>query len=181
MRAAVRTFNMVDNENVSRDTPSQQQQQRPRPKLVNSLVSTLITNCLACNNGNYHLSSRGQRDSGAQFVELKGVRFIGLGAVCDELSPRERVFDTLEFFRTKTERLLSIGYILDKEGGGKTVETIPLEFWTRDFPDERSMSSICRKTIELVRVGCRRGAVFESICSSRFSSRVRLLLSEQTL
>jgi tetratricopeptide (TPR) repeat protein len=48
-----------------------------------------------------------------QFVELHGLKFIGLGAVVDELSPRERVYDTLEQLTTRSERLVSIGYLVD--------------------------------------------------------------------
>jgi tetratricopeptide (TPR) repeat protein len=48
-----------------------------------------------------------------QFVELHGIRFIGLGAVIDELTPRQRVYDTLEQLTIRTERLISIGYLMD--------------------------------------------------------------------
>jgi len=95
-----------------------------------------------------------------QVVELKGIRFIGLGAVVDELSPRERVYDTLEVFRTRTERLVSVGYLLDKENDStprslveKVVETYPLDTWNRDdAPSERSFSREVKRTIELVKV-----------------------------
>lgn len=94
-----------------------------------------------------------------QFVELKGIRFIGLGAVVDELTPRERVYDTLEVFRTKSERLVTIGYLLDNDVGmasqepslHKVVETVPLDVWVRDFPHERNMSRDVKKTVELVK------------------------------
>jgi Tetratricopeptide repeat len=125
-----------------------------------SIVSTLISNCLC--NGNYHGSFTERKGMGpsTQFLELKGIRFIGLGAVVDELTPRERVYDTLEVFRTKTERLVSIGYLLDnevvnsgtkKQSLEKIVETVPLGAWVRDFPDERNMSRDVKKTVQLVK------------------------------
>lgn len=94
-----------------------------------------------------------------QFVQLQGIRFIGLGAVVDELTPRERVYDTLEVFRTKSERLVTIGYLLDSDVDStaqphaleKVVETLPLDVWVRDFPDERNMSRDVKNTVELVK------------------------------
>lgn len=98
-----------------------------------------------------------------QFVELEGIRFIGLGAVVDELTPRQRVYDTLEVSRTKSERLVTIGYLLDKESPlaqseppsrnrqqEKRVETVPLHTWLRDCPDERIMAGYVKTTVDFV-------------------------------
>lgn len=97
-----------------------------------------------------------------QIVEMRGIRFIGLGAVVDELTPRERVYDTLEVFRTRTERLVSVGYLLDRESEDtprslveKVVETCPLDTWNRDFPDQRNLSKEVKRVIDLVKVSVR--------------------------
>lgn len=73
-----------------------------------------------------------------QFIELHGLRFIGLGALAEELSPKERVYDTLEQLTTRSERLVSIGYFLDKPidqsvacSIAKTTMTIPLDVWNK--------------------------------------------------
>lgn len=94
-----------------------------------------------------------------QIAEMRGIRFIGLGAVVDELSPRERVYDTLEVFRTRSERLVSVGYLLDRESQEtprslveKIVETYPLDTWNRDFPDQRNLSKEVKRVIDLVKV-----------------------------
>lgn len=124
-----------------------------------SIVSTLVSECLACN-GRYDMK-KGWVPS-TQFVELKGIRFIGLGAVVDELSPRERVYDTLEVFRARTQRLVSVGFLLNRaddvangEVQEKITETVPLDAWTRDFPDEKHLSNNVKKMITLVRVSAK--------------------------
>jgi hypothetical protein len=95
-----------------------------------------------------------------QFVELQGLRFIGLGALVDELTPRERVYDTLEQLRTRTERLISIGYFVDKpleDGNGsmvKTTFTVPLDVWsqTNDDSDRSSVSNQVQTIVDLTTV-----------------------------
>jgi hypothetical protein len=95
-----------------------------------------------------------------QFVELQGLRFIGLGAVVDELTPRERVYDTLEQLRTRTERLISIGYFIDKpveDGEGsivKTTFTVPLDVWNQNNDDSRrsSVSNQVQTIVDLTTV-----------------------------
>jgi len=123
-------------------------------------VATLISSCLC--NGNYHnFQQRKGMGPTTQVVEMRGIRFIGLGAVVDELSPRERVYDTLEVFRTRTERLVSVGYLLDKETAEaaprpaiaeKIVETCPLDTWNRDFPDEKNFTKEVKRIIDLIKV-----------------------------
>jgi hypothetical protein len=95
-----------------------------------------------------------------QFVELQGLRFIGLGALVDELTPRERVYDTLEQLRTRTERLISIGYFVDKpvedrDGSVvKTTFTVPLDVWsqTNDDSDRSSVSNQVQTIVDLTTV-----------------------------
>jgi hypothetical protein len=92
-----------------------QSSERPLESFVHKLISQCLCAAQNHNNaGHHHFFDAGRQGVGpeTQFVELKGIRFIGLGAVIDELTPRERVYDTLEVLRTKTDRLLSIGYIL---------------------------------------------------------------------
>jgi Tetratricopeptide repeat len=124
---------------------------------LKSFVQTLIRQCICANAAGYHFNAERKGVSPeTQFVELKGIRFIGLGAVTDELTPRERVYDTLEVLRTKADRLLSIGYILDNPNKKpqtieKVVESIPYEAWTRDFIDEASMSVKVQRIVQLVK------------------------------
>lgn len=88
-----------------------------------------------------------------QFIELHGIEFIGLGAVTDELTPKERVYDTLEQLTERTERLISIGCLVDDDRtpGRKITESIPLDIWTRNFPNDRTMSRSLRRTIASVK------------------------------
>lgn len=94
-----------------------------------------------------------------QFVELHGIRFIGLGAVVDELTPRERVYDTLEQLTTRTERLISVGYLIDvpaivaenryqQSGPIKVAETAPLDVWDTRYPSQmdRAVAKIVEDT-----------------------------------
>jgi hypothetical protein len=91
-----------------------------------------------------------------QFIELHGIQFIGLGAVVDELTPKERVYDTLEQLTTRTQRLISIGYLVDDEiesgSGKKLTETIPLDIWNQTYPNDKNMSRPVKKTITSIKV-----------------------------
>ena len=134
-------------------------------KPLNNIVTTLISSCLC--NGNYHFTARKGMGPQTQIVEMRGIRFIGLGAVVDELTPRERVYDTLEVFRTRTERLVSIGYLLDRESEDtprslveKVVETFPLDTWNRDFPDQQNLTKEVKRVIDLVKVSRHLEAAF---------------------
>lgn len=102
---------------------------RTRP----NLVSLLVGNCtgMMCASVPIHMAESSVGET--QFVELHGLRFIGLGAVVDELSPKDRVTDTLEQLTTRAERLISIGYLVDSEGGAKTTETIPWDVVCQDL------------------------------------------------
>ena len=116
-----------------------------------SLVESLISQCLCASAPNYEIFKH-KTETSCQFVELQGIQFIGLGAVVDELTPRERVYDTLEVFRTKSDRILNIGYLLDGTDGTheKSVETVPYEIWAKDH--DASMSKDVQKIVELVQV-----------------------------
>jgi hypothetical protein len=123
-----------------------------------NLVSAFLGNCL-CEPFQFVERTRGQS---VQFVELHSVKFIGLGAVEDELTPRERVYDTLQQLTTRPERLISIGYLLDEPQNGvesssngevrKATEAIPLDIWNQNYPNDQSMSKEVKKTILQIKV-----------------------------
>jgi len=87
-----------------------------------------------------------------QFASLDGIECIGLGAVVDEQSSRERVLRTASQLILDTERLISVGYLRDglqpvspsndainrnKKAGEllkkfkKITESLPLDVWRR--------------------------------------------------
>ena len=95
----------------------------------------------------------------SQFVELHGIQYIGLGAVVDELTPKERVYDTLEQLTTRTERLITIGYLVDEEidgrpTGNKIPETIPLDIWRSTYPNDKNMLRSVKRVISNIKVRC---------------------------
>jgi hypothetical protein len=134
-----------------------------------NLIQAMLGNCLC----DFAAHSGHKAGDSTQFVELHSVKFIGLGAVVDELTPRERVYDTLEQLTTRTERLVSIGYLMDQappvygsyplEGDGdsssvaepmKATDTIPLDVWNQNYPDDASMSKPVQTTITKIKVRC---------------------------
>jgi hypothetical protein len=124
-----------------------------------NFVSALLGTCL-CEPFQFVERTRGHQSE--QFVELHSVKFIGLGAVEDELTPRERVYDTLQQLTTRTERLLSIGYLLDEPQkdvktssnaeARKATEAIPLDIWNQNYPNDQSMSNEVKTTILQIKV-----------------------------
>ena len=128
---------------------------QPKRRPMN-VVSALLTDCL-CEpfpTGDGRLFGPSE-----QFIELIGIQFIGLGAVVDELTPKERVYDTLEQLSTRTERLISIGYLVDAEpeetesvSDKKVIETIPLDIWSKAYPNDKNMSRPVKKTIASMKV-----------------------------
>ncbi len=82
----------------------------------------------------------------------------------DELTAKERVYDTVEQLTNRTERLISIGYLVDEELEGQDVEkldqlrsrkiseTVPLDIWNKNYPHDNSMSRVLKKTIEKIKV-----------------------------
>jgi hypothetical protein len=134
----------------------------PVPKKPLNLVTAMLGDCLCQPLQQFH-SGRGLTAS-TQFVELHGIRFIGLGALVDELTPRERVYDTLEQLTTRTQRLISIGDLRDEdvlvssatsEGHKvcrKVAETVPLDVWNQSYPNDQSMSREVRTTVHQILV-----------------------------
>jgi hypothetical protein len=139
-----------------------------------NLVSALLGDCLCVP---FHSAPRCGLGPNAQFIELHGVEFIGLGAVVDELKPRERVRETVEQLTSRPERLVTIGYLLDDRISGgaaaqqlhiggrasptqrdgsmermRITESIPLEIWNKNYPNDRSMARPLQQTIEHIKV-----------------------------
>jgi hypothetical protein len=132
--------------------PMQKQQNAAKQQPL-SVVRTMIAECMC---GTYHMKKGfGANQAHAQFIQLRGIRFIGLGAVMDELTPRERVYDTLEVFRSKTaERLVTVGYLIQKDLPFCKVEAeaVPLNAWLQDYPDYENLTSASKTIVGLVKV-----------------------------
>jgi len=100
----------------------------------------------------------------SQFVELHGVECISLGAVVDELSPDQRIRETLEQLTASHKRMISIGYLVDEEmprvsanqvvvgEKRKVTETIDLDVWLKNYPDDTHMSRPVAQTIKHIEV-----------------------------
>lgn len=94
----------------------------------------------------------------SQFVELHGVECISLGAVVDELSPDQRIRETLEQLTAEPKRMISIGYLVDNEeaqktiGNNKITETIDLDVWRKNYPDDKVMSKPVAQIIKHIEV-----------------------------
>lgn len=108
-----------------------------------SLMSTLIGNCF-CEFPNVRENS----DPGVQFMELHGVEYIGLGAVASELTAQQRVRDTVAQLTEQPKRLISVGYLV----GSRVTDTIPLEIWEREYPDDQAMKRPIQKIINHIKV-----------------------------
>ena len=67
------------------------------------------------------------------FVQLHGVEFIGLGAVDDERTPRQRIDEMLQQVRSNPGRLVHIGYLL---GDGNETQSVSLEAYQRHYPND---------------------------------------------
>lgn len=143
---------------VSDDTPEKHAKVRKGPGLT--LVKALIGDCL-CQGAFPFAENRGGH--AAQFVTLHGIEFIGLGAVIDELTPKERVYDTLEQSKNGTERLISIGYL--SLGDTRTIsspdhtsdseillETVPLDVWNKTYPNDQAMPKRAKRIISNIKV-----------------------------
>eukprot|EP00544_Gedaniella_sp_CCMP2646_P006230 CAMPEP_0202503000 /NCGR_PEP_ID=MMETSP1361-20130828/40613_1 /ASSEMBLY_ACC=CAM_ASM_000849 /TAXON_ID=210615 /ORGANISM="Staurosira complex sp., Strain CCMP2646" /LENGTH=362 /DNA_ID=CAMNT_0049136133 /DNA_START=90 /DNA_END=1178 /DNA_ORIENTATION=+ len=94
----------------------------------------------------------------SQFIELHGVECISLGAVVDELSPEQRIRETLEQLTAEPKRMISIGYLVDEESpktsqiaveeATKVTETVDLDVWRKNYPDDKNMSKPVAQTIK---------------------------------
>jgi hypothetical protein len=127
--------------------------QKKIPDKVPLTLLTLLGKCACDPFGQY-------RDSdlqNAQLLELHTVRFIGLGALMDELTPRQRVYDTLEQLTARSDRLVSVGYLVTEgkahvNTGKKVAATVPLDSWIQNIPNERSMSRPVKHIVDCIRV-----------------------------
>jgi tetratricopeptide (TPR) repeat protein len=111
----------------------------------------------------------------SQYIELHGIQFIGLGALEDELTAKERVYDTLEQLSSRTDRLISIGYIsvepsyplltstsesesrlsslqsLSSPSTKVVTTNLPLDVWKKNYPNDRTTSKVVKRTINNIK------------------------------
>jgi hypothetical protein len=142
-----------------------------------SVMQALLGECL-CAEPFPFTENRGLSQN-TQFIELHGIEFISLGAMADELTPKQRVSETVEqLLNANTERLISIGYLVDDEPKNsearqqevaarygihngaaapprKVTATVPLVVWKKNYPNDRNMSRHVGRTINSIKV-CRR-------------------------
>ena len=155
-----------------------------------TFMKTIIAECLcepfpSAANGDATMPSNLLRNLGGalsfsspQFIELHGIQFIGLGALEDELTAKERVYDTLEQLTTRTDRLISVGYLLETSNSDVagtdsptapllssplsrqtnntltvTTQSIPYDVWNRTYPNDRTTSAEVKKTIANIQAG----------------------------
>jgi hypothetical protein len=124
------------------------------------VMGTILGECLCEPFPSVGDNGRGMSQSD-QFIELHGIEFIGLGAVADELTARERVYDTLQQLTSRTERLISIGYLVDQEQlvdgvpATKVTETIPLDVWSKTYPNDKNMPQSIKAAITSIKVRMR--------------------------
>jgi hypothetical protein len=123
-----------------------------------SLVKELLGGCI-CQGAIPPLSSTGEQQTrSSQFISIHGIEFIGLGAVVDELTAKERVYDTLEQLTSRTERLISIGYLSleasnsSQSGPEIVIEAVPLDVWDKTYPNDQSMAKAVKKKIANITV-----------------------------
>lgn len=79
-----------------------------------------------------------------QILELHGVEYISLGAVASESTPEQRVRDTIVQLADQTERLISIGYLVEN----KVTKTIPLETFQKSYPNDKTILS--NQTLKII-------------------------------
>ncbi|KAL3939939.1 MAG: hypothetical protein SGBAC_005425 [Bacillariaceae sp.] len=87
-----------------------------------------------------------------QFIQIRGVEYIGLGALDKESSAKERAYETLDQIQVRSTRSISIGYLMDDENGLGTKKTqkILLDVWNEEYPDDRAMSRTIRKVLSCI-------------------------------
>lgn len=133
---------------------------KPRKEPL-TLVKAVFGDCLCQGAFPFADKNGGFGGQVAQFINIHGIEFIGLGAVVDELTPKQRVYDTLEQLTTRTERLISIGYLsfeepkpTDPQTGysGIRLETVPLGVWNKTYPNDQSMSRRVKREINNIKV-----------------------------
>ena len=134
------------------------------------IISILFGDCLCVDA--FRARESGQStfsSSKSQIIKLAGIECISLGAVIEELSPKQRVDRTIQQLATNIERLVSVGYIreehkvtnekdlklpLSSMKKEKVVETIPLEVYEQHFPEDidKSLSERFLLIIEHLKV-----------------------------
>ena len=131
-----------------------------------TIMKAVFGDCLC--QGGFPFADKNGGGQAAQFINIHGIEFIGLGAVVDELTPKERVYDTLEQLTTRTERLISIGYLSfgdpesstvlnpsaekQTDDNGVMIECVPLDVWNKSYPNDQSMSRRVKRMITNIKV-----------------------------
>ena len=138
--------------NQSKDDNADSFQDR-RPKRLD-VMQAIFGECLCADT--VTLFTKSSKYPVAQFAMLDGIECIALGAVTDEQSARERVMRTVSLIITDTERLISLGYLVDgpppsselssekKRGDQESIliqykkitESLPYEVWKRKNTDQ---------------------------------------------
>ena len=119
-------------------------------------------------------------DASNQFIELNGIEFIGLGAVTDELSPKDRVYYTMQQISESAERLISIGRLVadETELARMTTESVPLDIWKKTYPNDDTIPQFHKRAISNIKATTPQDQPMQSLCASiltlLFSSRNNL-------
>ena len=165
MRNAVMTANHPPPPQAA-PTPTSSSAPRPssaaKERALN-MFRILMGNCFVCEPlMPFDVASPSTSTSASsQFVELHGILFIRLGSMMDELTPQERVYDTLEQLRSRTERMVSIGYLVEDDEATlstadtdirKITQTVPLDVWNKTYPKDQNISRPVKKIVDLLKV-----------------------------
>lgn len=116
-----------------------------------SIVSAILGECLC---DPFPLPER-SLDENRQFIQLRGIEFITLGAVVDELSAKQRIQESVHrLISSQGDRLINIGLLLDDESNKvlKTTKTIPLYVWAKSYPNDNNLNTPLQRTINSIKV-----------------------------
>ena len=116
-----------------------------------SIVSAILGECLC---DPFTLPERGL-DVNRLFIQLRGIEFISLGAVVDELSAKQRIKESVQrLLSSKTDRLINIGFLLDDESNKilKITQSIPLYIWAKSYPNDNNLNTPLQRTINAIKV-----------------------------
>eukprot|EP00522_Entomoneis_paludosa_P008244 CAMPEP_0172455502 /NCGR_PEP_ID=MMETSP1065-20121228/12098_1 /TAXON_ID=265537 /ORGANISM="Amphiprora paludosa, Strain CCMP125" /LENGTH=406 /DNA_ID=CAMNT_0013207963 /DNA_START=161 /DNA_END=1381 /DNA_ORIENTATION=+ len=120
------------------------------PPLNNLIKSVFMGQCYCGDNNNNNNNLSFHQDNVLQFVELPGMQFIGLGCMADELTPRERVYDTLEQLTSQRERLVRIGFLSTSGVTGETthVQAMPLQVYNKQLESQPATTAKLSRPVQ---------------------------------
>lgn len=121
-----------------------------RAKAPASFLKTIIGDCLC---GPIAVAEN-VGGASTQFVQLVSHELIALGAVGDRFDARKQVFGILQPLSERTDRLITIGYLIEDPGkeGKATTNAIPLDIWKATYPNDRTMPRALGRAIDFVKV-----------------------------